>query len=129
MDGLIGVGKLDFEMQRFVAPVSDYARSDRDGYQVFGSLAAGYEHRDKGLLVSPVRRLDYSADRLDQATEAGAGQFALTYFKQNTSSVQGALGLRADRSTLRFRLGGAAHTGGYGTNSRTSASCSSLMRT
>lgn len=96
VDGLIGVGKLDFEMQRFVAPVTDFARSDRDGYQVFGSLAAGYEHRANGVLVSPYARVDYSADRLDQATETGAGAFALTYFKQNTSSVQGALGLRAE---------------------------------
>jgi len=96
VDGLIGVGALEFDTQRFVAPVNDFARADRDGYQVFGSLAAGYEHRANGVLVSPYARLDYSADRLNQATEAGAGQYALTYFRQTTSSVQGALGLRAE---------------------------------
>ena len=96
VDGLIGAGTLDFETRRFVAPVSAYAQADRDGYQVFGSLAAGYEHHDKGLLLSPYGRLDYSRNRLDQVTESGAGQFALTYFKQNATSVQGALGLRAE---------------------------------
>jgi hypothetical protein len=46
-------------------------------------------------LISPYLRLDYSATRLNQATESGAGLYALTYFKQNSDALQGALGLRA----------------------------------
>ncbi len=95
VDGLIGAGTLDFETRRFVSPVSAYAQADRDGYQVFGSLAAGYEHRDKGLLVSPTGGSIIPGPPRSGHGE-GAGQFALTYFKQTATSVQGALGLRAE---------------------------------
>jgi len=50
----------------------------------------------RGCSVSPYARLDYSADHLNQSTETGAGQNALTYFSQVTPSVQGALGMRAE---------------------------------
>ena len=96
VDGLIGIGALDFDSQRYIAPIDAFARADRDGYQIFGSLAAGYEHRAGALLVSPYARLDYAADRLKQSSETGAGQYALTYFSQTTPSLQGALGLRAE---------------------------------
>ena len=96
VDALIGYGSLKFETQRYVAVTNNYATGNRDGYQVFGSLATGYEHRDEGVLVSPYARLDYSADHLKQSTETGAGAYALTYFSQVTPSVQGALGVRAE---------------------------------
>ena len=96
IDGLIGAGTLEFDMHRFVAPIATYAEATRSGYQIFGSLAAGYEHRNNGLLISPYGRLDYSRDRVDQVTETGVGQFAVTYFKETTTSVQGALGVRAE---------------------------------
>ena len=96
VDGLIGAGSLEFDTQRFVAPANDFARANRNGYQAFGSLAAGYEHRADGVLVSPYARLDYSADRLKQSTETGAGPYALTYFSQTAPTVQGALGVRGE---------------------------------
>ena len=96
VDGLIGAGSLDFKTQRYVAPINDFAHGDRRGYQLFGSLSAGYEYRDNGVLISPYTRIDYSADRLNQSTETGAGLYALTYFSQTTPSLQGALGLRAE---------------------------------
>lgn len=96
IDGLIGVGSLKFETQRYVLAANDYARGSRDGYQAFSSLAAGYEHRDNGLLVSPYARLNYSSNQLKQITETGTGQFDLTYFSQTSSAIQGALGVRAE---------------------------------
>ena len=96
VDGLIGVGWLDFKSQRYVAPIDDIARGDRSGRQVFGSVAGGYEYRDNGILVSPYAKLDYASNRLDQNTENGAGQYALTFYRQTTPSVQGVLGLRAE---------------------------------
>ena len=96
VDGLIGIGSLDFKSQRVVIPINDIASADRKGRQVFGSLASGIEYRDNGVLFSPYARLDYSSDRLNQTTESGAGQYALTYFRQTTPSIQGALGIRAE---------------------------------
>ena len=96
VDVLLGYGSLKFDTQRYVAPINDFARGSRDGYQLFSSLAGGYEYRDEGLLVSPYARLDYSADHLKQSSETGAGAYALTYFSQVTPTVQGAVGMRAE---------------------------------
>ena len=96
VDGLLGVGTLNFKTQRYVAPIDTFARDDRDGKQLFASLAGGYEYRSKGFLLSPYLRLDYTSDRLSQSTESGAGQYALTYFSQTTPSLQGVVGLRAE---------------------------------
>jgi len=96
VDALLGYTRIDMETARFVAPANDFARGSRSGKQLFGSIAAGYEHREKGLLVSPYGRLDLVVDRLNQSTETGAGQYALTFFGQKQNSVQGALGVRAE---------------------------------
>ncbi len=96
VDGLVGYGALSFDTDRFVASVNDFARSHRKGDQLFGSLAAGYEHRNEGLLLSPYGRLDFSVDRLKEATETGAGLNALTYFDQRLPTLQFSLGLRAE---------------------------------
>jgi len=96
VDGLIGVGSVEFDTRRFVAPANDYARGNRDGRQVFGSVSAGFERRSGGLLVSPYARLDLFADRLNQSTESGARQYALTYFGETSRSAQGSAGVRAE---------------------------------
>lgn len=96
IDSLIGIGLLDIDTRRFVAPVNAYAQGNRDGHQLFGSVAAGYEHREGGLLLSPYARLDVFADRLKQGTESGAGQYALTYFGESSSALRAAVGARAE---------------------------------
>ena len=96
VDGLLGAGTLNFKTERFVAPIEAFASNDRSGRQLFASLAAGYEYRDKGYLLSPYARLDYTSDRLNQSSETGAGQYALNYASQTTPSLQGVLGLRAE---------------------------------
>jgi uncharacterized protein with beta-barrel porin domain len=96
IDSLIGYGDIKHDMDRFVPAVSEFARSHRRSDQFFGSLAAGYEHRREGLLLSPYGRLDFAYDRFKQATETGAGQNALTYFDHDLSSLQLSLGLRAE---------------------------------
>ncbi len=96
LDGLIGYGVMSHDTDRYVALVNDFARGQRKGDQLFGSLAAGYEHRRDALLLSPYGRLDFSIDRLEQATETGAGTNALTYFDQTLHSLQFSLGLRAE---------------------------------
>lgn len=96
VDGLLGYGSLNYDTDRFVAAANDFARGQRKGEQWFGSLAAGYEHRDEGLLLSPYGRLDFSRNRLKQYSESGAGLNALTYFDQSLPSLQFSLGLRAE---------------------------------
>ena len=93
---MIGAGSLRFDSDRVVAVANDVARANRDGSQYFGALIAGYELRRNGMLWSPYGRVDYSVNKLDQATESGAGLNALTYFAQRQKSLQGALGLRVE---------------------------------
>jgi len=96
IDGLLGAGTLDFKSTRYVTPIDTFASGERKGSQYFASLAAGYEFRDAGTLLSPYVRLDYSSDRLKESSETGAGQYALTYFRQTTPSLQGVAGVRAE---------------------------------
>ena len=103
IDGLIGYGDLRLDAERFVPSVDAFARSDRDGDQVFGSLSAAYEFRKYGVLLSPYGRLDFSVNWLDETTEIGAGLNALSYADEELESGQFSLGLRAEsRHDMRF---------------------------
>ena len=96
VDGMLGVGWLDFDMNRYVTAASAYATSKRKGYQLFGSLGTGLEFRDKTNMVSPYARLDFSTDKLGETTETGAGTFSLNYYEQTNSALQGTIGLRGE---------------------------------
>jgi uncharacterized protein with beta-barrel porin domain len=96
IDGLIGYGALSLDSTRYVASVNDFARANRSGSQVFGSIASGYEYRDENSLTSPYVRYDFAMDRLDAATETGAGLAALNYSGQFNRTQQISLGLRAE---------------------------------
>ncbi|MEZ5639809.1 MAG: putative Ig domain-containing protein [Burkholderiaceae bacterium] len=96
IDAMLGVASLDFTTRRFVAPVNDFAIGRRSGTQWFGSITGGYEYRNGHTLLSPYGRLDFAVDRLGSSTEHGAGAYALTYFSQTNTSLQGVLGLRAE---------------------------------
>jgi outer membrane autotransporter protein len=96
IDGLIGYGNSSHDMDRYVASVNTLASANRKGDQLFASLAAGYEYRREGLLVSPNGRLDYAYDRLKQTTESGVGINSLTYLEQTFPTLRLALGLRAE---------------------------------
>jgi uncharacterized protein YhjY with autotransporter beta-barrel domain/mono/diheme cytochrome c family protein len=96
IDGLLGYGTVSFATDRFVTPLGQFANSRRTGDFLFGSLAAGYEMRTTGLLISPYTRLDLASHRLNSVTETGAGVYSLNYASQRIPSVQMALGLRAE---------------------------------
>ena len=95
IDGLLGYGKVNFNTNRYVAAVNDFARASRTGDQMFGSLSFGYEYRHEGLLWSPYGRYDFALNRLNAGTEAGAGINALSYAAQNVRSSHASLGMRA----------------------------------
>jgi len=96
VDGVAGFGTLSFDSRRWVTDSNDFATGKRNGKQVFASVSAGYEHRDRTWLISPYGRLAVSQSTLDQFTESGAGLNALTYFDQTVTTVSGTLGLRAE---------------------------------
>ncbi|PLC43482.1 autotransporter outer membrane beta-barrel domain-containing protein [Ralstonia pickettii] len=96
VDGVAGFGTLSFDSRRWVTDSNDFATGKRNGKQMFASVSAGYEHRDRTWLVSPYGRLSVSQSTLDQFTESGAGLNALTYFDQTVTTVSGTLGLRAE---------------------------------
>jgi uncharacterized protein YhjY with autotransporter beta-barrel domain len=96
IDGLIGAGLLDFKTKRYVSVMDQFATGKRSGMQIFGSIAAGYEYRNNGVLLSPYGRFDFSSNKLRESSESGAGQYALTFFGQTATSLQGVAGLRAE---------------------------------
>ena len=96
IDAVLGFGSIDFDTDRYVDSVEAFATGRRKGSQVFGSLAAGYEMRKEGVLVSPYGRIDFAVDKLKQATESGAGLNALTFHEQTLRSTQAAAGLRLE---------------------------------
>ncbi len=96
IDMLIGYGTIKFDSRRFVETVDDFATARRNGKQFFGSIGAGYEHRDRNLLVSPYGRIDFAADRLDEVTESAPGVQALTFGKTTQRSVQAVAGVRVE---------------------------------
>ncbi|WP_455296992.1 autotransporter domain-containing protein [Brucella pituitosa] len=96
LDGLLGVSRLDFDSTRYVTTTADFASGSRDGTQIFGSLSAGYEHREDGLLVSPYSRIDAAFTRLDGFAESGAGSYSLAYGSQSFDMLAGVIGLRGE---------------------------------
>ena len=96
VDWMLGYGVLNFDSDRFVESVDEFATGRRKGRQFFGSLAAGYERRWMDMLVSPYGRLDFSFDKLRQSTETGAGLNALTYLDQTQRTTSLAAGLRVE---------------------------------
>lgn len=95
LDGLLGYGKVNFNTNRYVDAVNDFARASRTGDQIFGSLSFGYDFRKDTLLWSPYGRYDFAFNRLNEGTESGAGTNALYYAAQNARSSHFAIGMRA----------------------------------
>jgi outer membrane autotransporter protein len=96
IDTVLGYGSLRYKTDRYVTAANDFAHADRSGSHVFTSLSTGYDYRTQGLHLSPYGRLDYAVDHLKQATETGAGTYALTYASQSVQSTALSLGLRAE---------------------------------
>ncbi len=94
LDGLAGYSTMSFDSRRFVTATGDFATGSRSGDQLFAALAAGYEYRDEGLLISPYGRLTGSHSTLDMFSETGAGLWNLIYGEQTIDTLSGTLGLR-----------------------------------
>lgn len=100
LDGLIGASRLDFDSSRYVASSGDLASGNRDGRQMFGSLTAAYEFRNRTWLVSPYGRFELSRSWLDGFSENGGGIYGLTYGDQTVDTAAGVIGLRLSYTLL-----------------------------
>ncbi|QIL19344.1 autotransporter domain-containing protein [Thermomonas sp. HDW16] len=93
VDGILGWGRLDFDIVRWSAVANATATAKRDGDQLFGSLTLGYEHRAGNGAYTGYGRLDSSRTTLDAYREAGLGIYDLQYAKQDVDSSTAALGV------------------------------------
>ncbi|MFQ0815863.1 hypothetical protein AVM02_08080 [Brucella anthropi] len=94
LDIVAGYGQMNFDSRRFATDTSSFAYGSRDGHQYFGSLTAGYQYRNDGLLISPYGRLTASRSKLDSFSEKGADWANLYYGSQSVETLTGLLGLR-----------------------------------
>jgi large repetitive protein len=97
VDGVLGYGQLDFELNRFVAATNSALIAQRDGEQVFGSLATGYEYREEQLMISPYARVEWMTAKLAAYSEADTGRQGLSFEAQTMNSLTAKLGLRGER--------------------------------
>ncbi|MBI1686132.1 putative Ig domain-containing protein [Caulobacter hibisci] len=94
IDGVIGLGSLDFDTRRYVTTTGELVNGERDGDQLFAALTFGVERRTQTSLLSPYGRVAYSRSVLDAFSENGGGPYGLTYHEQTVRSLTGTLGLR-----------------------------------
>jgi uncharacterized protein YhjY with autotransporter beta-barrel domain len=95
VDAILGYGRFESRANRYSTVGNALAKSERDGSQVFGSLAVSQQWHDHDASFAPYARLEFGNGRLDRADETGAGIGSLTYLEQKVRSSRLALGLRA----------------------------------
>jgi uncharacterized protein YhjY with autotransporter beta-barrel domain len=93
IDGIVGWGRLDFDITRWSAVAGATATAQRDGNQAFGSLTLGYDHNSGGMTLTGYGRLDTSRTRLDAYREFGLGIYDLSYGKQTIQNSSVAVGV------------------------------------
>ena len=96
VDALLGYGVLSFDSQRYITATGGMATGNRDGKQLFGSIATGLEFYRTDWMWSPYARLEFSQAKLDAYTEDGPAAHALKYFDQTARSHKAVLGARAE---------------------------------
>ena len=100
-DALLGYQWLSFDARRYVTGDGSTANGSRDGKQLFGSFALGYQYQTQAMLLSPYARLDLAHAQLDAYTETGEATDALSYQRQTVKTTTGNLGLRSQWTIKR----------------------------
>ncbi|MDN5780592.1 MAG: autotransporter domain-containing protein [Luteimonas sp.] len=93
VDGLLGFGRLEFDIARWSVVANARAVAQRDGDQWFGSLGAGYQHRGKSMVLAGYGRIDATRTTLDAYRESGLGVYDLAYREQRIDGSSLALGV------------------------------------
>ena len=96
VDGVLGWGRVDFDIRRWSSTAGATALATRDGDQAFGSLTLGYEHRTDSMSLTGYGRVDASRTRLDGYRERGLGIFDLAYGDQTVENNSFAVGLEGN---------------------------------
>jgi len=96
IDGMIGLGQIDYRMRRKVTDVDAIASGYREGDMIFGALSAGIERSNDALRWSAYGRVEWMNANLGAYAETGAGRYNLRWDKRSLTSLGGVLGGRAE---------------------------------
>ena len=96
LDGLLGYGTLDFDIERYDVVGDVIAESSRDGSQQFASVTLAYDWSDDDVDLWPYARIDLSNTTLDSTSESGAGSLNLAYEEEDYDSSRISFGLLAE---------------------------------
>lgn len=105
VDGMFGVGTLDFDLHRWSDTASARASARRDGDQLFGSSSVGYTVRGERVDITGYGRFDFSRTSLDAYRESGLGIYDLDYREQTIEHQTAALGVEGSHA---LAIGGRA---------------------
>lgn len=97
VDGVLGYGRLSFDMRRRTPVAGDLVFGDRDGSAWFGSLRAGVERGREDLRWSAFGGVETVNAELDAFAERGSATEALAFAARRVESLQGVWGLRLER--------------------------------
>lgn len=103
VDGLAGLGRLDFDLARWSVAVDSTGTARREGEQRFAALTVGYAHTSQSLTLTGYGRGDTSRTTLDGYQENGLGIYDLRYGEQRVDNSGVALGIEG-----RHRIRGAS---------------------
>ncbi|MGU3576185.1 putative Ig domain-containing protein [Brucellaceae bacterium C25G] len=96
LNGILGYGWLNFQSDRHVVLTGQKALGERNGHQIFGSLALGYTFRHENWILAPYLKGEAAFTRLASFTEKGAGLYNLRYDRQSVNMQSLTLGLRGE---------------------------------
>lgn len=92
-DAMLGMGRLEFDIDRWSEVAGKTATARREGGQTFGSLTFGYERRGERGTLTGYGRYDATRMRLDAYRESGLGIYDLRYASQDVENDTMALGV------------------------------------
>lgn len=92
-DALLGMGSLEFDIDRWSEVAGKTATARREGGQTFGSLTVGYEQGGERATWTGYGRYDMTRMRLDAYRENGLGIYDLHYASQDVENDTLALGV------------------------------------
>nr|BAT27571.1 outer membrane autotransporter barrel domain-containing protein [Aureimonas frigidaquae] len=95
LDAAVGTSRLDYANARYRPDTAGIHYYERSGLQGFGSVSAGYEHRDENVLLSPYGRFEVSRTALDGVSERIGGTDILIG-DQTVDSVLAVLAIRGE---------------------------------
>jgi uncharacterized protein YhjY with autotransporter beta-barrel domain len=93
---MAGVGRVEFNYDRQVAELGDFAHGRWAGTQWQSSVSANYDWRYGDFRLAPFSRVDTSTVQLDGYAESGAGAFALRYDGQRLETGRVTLGVNSE---------------------------------